>query len=94
MTGTRLGFFAALATLGLVDPINYVGHAAPASLFLQAARSDQYVPRKVTESFARSASTPKRITWYSTDHGGLLLYKRALNDRESWLAGKLRLPPA
>jgi predicted esterase len=69
-----------------VDPINYLSHAAPATLFFQFAKNDDYVsPSDGQEQFG-IASEPKSIQWYSTDHQ---LNETAQRQRINWLKNEL-----
>jgi dienelactone hydrolase len=51
-----------------IEPIHYVGRAAPAELLFQNGISDSYVPTSDTLRYFQAASEPKTITWYNADH--------------------------
>ena len=66
-----------------------VAEAAPASVFLQFAEADQYVPIYVTDELFEAASEPKRMKLYG---GGHELDAAARRDRVAWLRERLGLP--
>jgi dienelactone hydrolase len=70
-----------------IDPIHYVGHAAPAALFFQFGRQDDF-PRDQFERVAEAASEPKLVKWYDTDHS--FQNAEAQKDRLDWLQAQLR----
>ncbi len=72
-----------------VDPIGYVGRAAPASLMFQFSNADKYISRTTALAYYDAASRPKQIHWYETDHAMNLDSVR--KDRADWLARRLRL---
>ena len=72
-----------------VDPINYVGVAAPAALLFQFARRDTYIPEAVASEFFDQASSPKEVRWYDAGHD--LQVEAAAHDRREWLARQLKL---
>ncbi len=74
--------------LDLVDPLRYVGRAAPSSLFFQDGLRDQTVPRYALLNLSRAGSRPKRIRWYAAGHP---LNKRAYHEQLVWLAARLGL---
>lgn len=53
-----------LAAEAPYDACHYIGQAAPASLFFQFARHDDFVPVQEAEYYFDLASKPKRIAWY------------------------------
>ncbi|MGZ4399783.1 MAG: dienelactone hydrolase family protein [Gaiellaceae bacterium] len=67
-------------------PDNYIGYAAPASLFYQSALDDQFVPHSDALRYQRLGSQPKTVKWYAAGH---LLNARAQRDRQTWLAARL-----
>ncbi len=81
-----------LAYVQDIDPINFVPHTAPASLFFQFAKNDEL---GLTESLANqyygAASQPKKIEWYDDSHN--LLTDPVLKDRQAWLIDQLKLTP-
>lgn len=74
-----------------VDPLTYIGHAAPAALFFQFAINDQYISQANALSLYVAASAPKRRQWYASDHG---LNAAARHDRLTWLRTQLGLHAA
>jgi len=72
-----------------IDPINYVPHASPASLFFQFAKSDKFIPRETALSYYKAASSPKQIRWYDTIHE--LNVEAARKDRREYLTRQLKL---
>lgn len=71
-----------------IDPIHYVGQAAPASLLFQIARNDRGFPLEKTRAFAEAASAPKQVQEYDADH---YLNEDARNDRIAWVEQQLNL---
>lgn len=78
--------------LRIVDPLHYVGRAAPSRLLLQNGRRDQVVPRPALEAMVRAAPKGATVRWYDADHG---LNPTAYHEQLDWLAQMLRLvaPP-
>lgn len=66
-----------------LDALNYIGRAAPKSLFFQFAREDQFVTSDAANEYFRAASDPKTIQWYNDGHEFHDL--SALIDRAEWL---------
>lgn len=78
----RYEFF--ISSLKKLDAIHYVKNASPASLLFQFADNDEYINREQALSFYSTASSPKKIIWYDTNH----LFSncdQALSDRLQWL---------
>lgn len=73
-----------------LDAIHYIGRSAPAALFFQYARNDEYITTEDAARYFTAASHPKQMTWYDADHA---LNAQARIDRAEWLAGQLRLNP-
>lgn len=71
-----------------VDPLRYVGHAAPSSLFFQDGLVDRVVPREALVDLSDAGSRPKRTRWYAAGHP---LDRRAYHDQLVWLAAQLGL---
>lgn len=68
--------------------VAYVGHSAPAAVFLQYGRHDKPIPEKMARrDFARFAE-PKRIGFYDAGHE---LDAVARRERAEWLAQRLSL---
>ncbi len=82
---TRQAFIDRLSPL---DPVRYVGRAAPSTLLFQFGTSDRFVPKEKAEEFFRAASEPKALRWYEAGHG---LNHEAVRDRQQWLKGELGL---
>jgi dienelactone hydrolase len=72
-----------------VDPLNNVPDAAPASILLQFAESDSFVPYYVADKLAAAASEPKKVETYPTNHA--FEHDRAFEDRLAWLRNELGL---
>jgi dienelactone hydrolase len=72
-----------------VEPVNNVADAAPASVFLQFAESDRYVPYYVADKLTAAASDPKKVESYASDHE--LEHDAARKDRLAWLRAELGL---
>jgi dienelactone hydrolase len=84
-------FNKAIEALAPIDPIHYVGHAAPSSLFFQFARHDRFVTEKQAIEYEGAASQPKSIKWYDTGHE--LNDVEALRDRAEWLRKEIGISP-
>jgi len=54
--------------LQAVDPIQYVGHAAPSSLLFQFARDDRFISQDAAQEFSNAASEPKQVQFYDAPH--------------------------
>lgn len=77
------------AAFASVDPVNNVADASPASIFLQFAKSDRYVPYYVADKLTEAASDPMTTESYATDHE--LDEEDARADRLAWLREELGL---
>lgn len=75
-------------TLASVDPINYIGHVAPAALFLQFGSRDRYPDKEMQVLYAEAASNPKLVKTYEAGHE---LNEEARADRAEWLRKQIRL---
>lgn len=73
-------------TLAAVDPINYIGHAAPASLFLQFGKTDGYPTEEKARFYSEKASDPKLVKFYDAGHA---LNDEAKRDRAAWLGEQI-----
>ena len=70
------------------DPVHFVGHSSPASVFLQFGRRDEPIPEKMARrDFARFGE-PKRVGFYDAGHA---LDAAARRERVEWRAGRLSL---
>lgn len=70
------------STLALVDPIHYIGHAAPSALFLQFGKKDNYPTEEKATLYSQAASNPKLVKTYDAGHE---LNEEARRDRAEWL---------
>lgn len=70
-----------------VDPINFIGLAAPASLLFQFAKRDIYITEAAAAEFFDQASAPKDVRWYDAEHD--LHVEAAARDRNEWLRRRL-----
>ncbi|HZO71501.1 MAG TPA: alpha/beta hydrolase [Ktedonobacteraceae bacterium] len=84
-------FQAYLTAMAPLDACHYIGNAAPAHLFFQFARNDDFVPVKDAERYFELASEPKKIAWY--DNCGHELSAQARLDRAIFLCQQLGLAP-
>jgi uncharacterized protein len=73
-----------------IEPINFVGQAAPAALLFQAGRHDELIPRQDTRRWYQAASQPKQLRWYDAGH---FLNCAARRDMMAWLARHIRIDP-
>ena len=71
-----------LAAMWPIEPIHYVGCAAPAALLFQNGTLDTSVPPADALRYQRAGSEPKTIRWYVADHG---LNWEAYQDQAEWL---------
>jgi hypothetical protein len=76
------------AAFAPVEPVVNVADAAPASVFLQFAKSDRYVPYYVADKLAAAASEPSQVETYASGHE---LDEAARKDRLAWLRDELGL---
>jgi len=74
--------------MALLDPVRYVGHAAPTALLFQSGYQDALVPARDARAYQHAGSLPKLVRWYAAPHQ---LDAEATADSENWLAAKLRL---
>lgn len=72
------------------DPIHFIGHSAPASIFLQFGRDDAPIPEKLAQHYFERFAEPKRISFYQAGHA---LNSEARQDRIRWLGERLKLSP-
>ncbi len=83
-------FNAYLEEMAPLDARHYIGHAAPASLFFQFARVDDFVTEEEGQRYFDLASEPKKISWY--DNCNHELNAPARLDRARWLCATFGLP--
>jgi len=83
---------AYLAPLAPLDAVHWIHRAAPAHLFFQFARRDEFITRREAEAYYEAASSPRRVVWYDADH----LFTGAPEarlERARWLAERLGFAP-
>ena len=86
---TRLGPKALRAysrAYSAIDPVHYVGRAAPVSLLFQNGTSDPISPPKDVAALVRAASAPKESRRYDSGHE---LNDQARADLDAWLGERL-----
>ncbi len=74
-----------------IEPVRFVGMAAPSALFFQAGRNDQIIPVEDAERFIGAGSEPKRVAWYDAGHG---LNPTAFHDQALWLEERIGIDAA
>lgn len=74
------------STLAAVDPINYIGHVAPAALFFQFGKADSYPTEETAKLYSERASKPKLVKFYDAGHA---LNDEARRDRAAWLRDQI-----
>ncbi|MEY2576472.1 MAG: hypothetical protein QOF80_1959 [Verrucomicrobiota bacterium] len=79
------GFFREYA---FDDPVYFIGHSAPAAVFLQVGRDDAAIPETVARRSFERFEEPKKIEFYKAGHA---LNGEARKDRVQWLAERLKL---
>lgn len=72
------------------DPVHFIGHSAPASVFLQFGSEDKPIPEKLARHYYDLFSEPKKIEFYKAGHA---LNSEARTDRVQWLVERLALRP-
>ena len=72
------------------DPIHFIGHSAPASVFLQFGLEDEGIPEKVARHYFELFGEPKKIGFYKAGHA---LNGEAREERVRWLVERLKLQP-
>jgi predicted esterase len=65
-----------------IEPIRFVGLAAPRPLFFMNSNFDRFVNREDALRYHAAASEPKQVRWYDYDHS---LGTKALEDGAAWL---------
>lgn len=70
------------------DPIHFVGHSAPAAVFLQFGRDDEGIPEKMARHYFDLFAQPKKIAFYKAGHA---LNAEAREERVEWLVDRLKL---
>jgi hypothetical protein len=69
-----------------IDAVNYLPHAAPSALFLQAGEQDTRPSPKDTQEAFETASSPKKLQLYPTEHD---LDDQARAEMRAWLVQRL-----
>jgi cephalosporin-C deacetylase-like acetyl esterase len=72
------------------DPVYFIGHSAPAAVFLQFGRDDAPIAEPIARSYFERFSEPKKIEFYKAGHA---LNAEARKDRVQWLTERLKLSP-
>ncbi len=72
-----------LTAMQPIEPIRFVGDAAPARLLFQNARADRLVPVADAERYQAAGSEPKQMRWYDGGHG---VSPEMLRDQAAWFA--------
>ncbi len=88
LKGEALELYA--QAMGPIDPLHYVRHAAPASLFFQFGRKDEAFTAEQFERLAQAAGEPRRVEWY--DAGHFFENGAGRQDRLEWLKAQLSGP--
>jgi cephalosporin-C deacetylase-like acetyl esterase len=71
-----------------MDPIHYASHIAPAAVFFQYAKNDEFLTAAMGQHYYEAASQPKAMKLYEGGHG---LNAAARRDRDEWLRTHVRL---
>jgi acetyl esterase/lipase len=71
-----------------IDPLRYVGHAAPSVLLFQNGSFDEVFSKVELTTLARAGSEPKELRWYQTGHTPT---EQGWRDSREWLADRLEL---
>jgi uncharacterized protein len=79
-----------LAAMRPIEPIRFIGRAAPAALLFQAGTKDELIPQEDARRYHHAASQPKQLRWYEAGHE---LNCTARKDMMAWLAGHIRINP-
>lgn len=72
-----------LAAMEPVEPIRFIGRAAPAHLLFQNGKQDDLVPPADGRAYQEAGSEPKTVLWYDAGHQ---LNDQATRDRHEWFA--------
>jgi dienelactone hydrolase len=78
------------STYAFDDPVHFIGHSAPAAVFLQFGSEDTPIPEKLARHYFDLFSEPKKIEFYKAGHA---LNAYALKERVQWLVERLALRP-
>ena len=85
--GERSAWFEAMAP---IEPIRFIGLAAPMPLLFQNGSQDDLVRPEDATALHEAASEPKTVLWYDAGHN---LTQQANFDRHQWLAEHIGLDP-
>jgi fermentation-respiration switch protein FrsA (DUF1100 family) len=80
-----------LQAMRSIEPINFIGQAAPAELLFLAGTKDESIPQQDARRHHQAASQPKEVRWYEAGH---FLNCTAREDMMVWLARYIRIDPA
>jgi hypothetical protein len=83
-------FDAFAAKYAWMDAGKYVGHAAPAAMFLQYASDEPFLTGDLAQQYFQIVSEPKRFKLYAAPHA---LNAEATRDRIAFLSGQLSFKP-
>jgi hypothetical protein len=72
------------------EPANFIGHSAPAAVFLQFGRQDKPITEKMARRYFELFAEPKKIEFYDAGHA---LNDVARRERAEWLKMRLSLKP-
>jgi predicted esterase len=75
-----------LALMEPIEPIRFVGRAAPNRLFFQNALRDEAVARDDALAYQAAGSEPKRVEWYQSGH---FLPEEAFQRMAEWLRDQI-----
>ena len=79
------------ARMAELAPGRFIAALAPASVFFQFARKDEYVTEAQAHAFFDAAHEPKLMRVYEVDHG--MNNRDGVTDRFRWLVKELQLTP-
>jgi cephalosporin-C deacetylase-like acetyl esterase len=72
------------------DPVHFIGHSAPAAVFLQFGQDDSGISEKTARGYFDRFQEPKKIEFYKAGHA---LNREAREERVEWLVERLKLAP-
>ena len=72
------------------EPANFIGHSAPAAVFLQFGRQDKPITEKMARRSFELFAEPKKMEFYDAGHS---LNAVARRERAEWLRERLSLKP-
>ena len=79
-----------LAAMRPIEPINFIGQAAPAALLFLAGTKDESISQEDARRYHQAASQPKEVRWYEAGH---FLNCTARPDMMVWLAHPIHIDP-